>query len=278
MITGSLVLARRWVAPLGLAILMGTSAGAAPKKARTYYGPPAALGQGQIRTYVTLGANQLPASVGVEFDADSLNDLPSAESDGRWDVVNAAGEVVWHCCGHEVELGFAPEVAGLIPFQHFVINWNPEGHPPPGVFDPPHFDFHFYNISSAQRRSILAPTAETACTENGFVPVTCSDFEMLTQPLPAEQQPPNHVNVGAVEPGMGNHLLNFGSAEWSGKPFTHTWIFGTMGGSLSFWEPMITRDYLHWVQSLSPSDRSAVDPNGGAIQLAGSGAAVTVRR
>jgi hypothetical protein len=24
------------------------------------------------------------------------------------------------------------------------LNWNPHGHIPPGVYDLPHFDFHFY--------------------------------------------------------------------------------------------------------------------------------------
>jgi hypothetical protein len=250
----------------------------AKSKPKTYFGDPSTLGNGEIRTYVTLDADGLPVSVGVKFDASFLEDLPTEPSDGTWDILDSEGEVVWHCCGHEVELSFHEDVAHLIPFRHFVLNWNPAGHFPPGIYDSPHFDFHFYTIDSETRKSIPAPTAETACMEGGvFSPVTCADFKFLTLPLPADQQPPSHTNVGAVEPGMGNHLLDFSSAEWNGIPFSHTWIFGTMGGGLSFWEPMITRDYLLWVKGLSPSDKKDTDdPNRGSINSEGSGASVSV--
>ena len=227
---------------------------------------------------MTLDADEVPVSVGVEFDADLLNNLPTTPSDGTWDILDSEGNIVWHCCGHEVELFFHEDVANLIPFRHFVMNWNPAGHFPPGIYDAPHFDLHFYTIDSDTRKSIALPTAETVCMEDGiFSPVTCDVLEYLTLPLPADQQPLFHTNVGAVEPGMGNHLLDLTSGEWNGIPFSHTWIFGTMGGNLSFWEPMITRDYLLWVKGLSPSDKkTATDPNGGSIEFKGSGASVTV--
>jgi len=104
--------------------------------------------------------------------------------------------------------------------------------------------------------------------DSAFSPVACEVFDYLTLPLPADQQPLLHLNVGTVEPGMGNHLLDFTSAGWHSIPSSHPWIFGTMGGELSFWEPMITRDYLLWVKELSPSDKKhTTDPNGGAIDL-----------
>ena len=257
-------------------LTVGSPLRAEPAKSTTHYGSPASLGNGQIRTFVTVTTDHVPSSVGVEFDAALLDQLPTEASDGRWDIVDSAGNVVWHCCGHEVELSFAPAVAGLIPFRHFVMNWNPAGHFPPDIYDVPHFDLHFYTIDSATRQSILAPTAEMACGDPGFAPVTCEDLALLTQPLPADQQPPGYLSVDAVEPGMGNHLLDFSSGEWNGRPFTHTWIFGTMGGNLSFWEPMITRDYLGWVKDLSPSLKAVQDPNGGSIRTTGSGSSVTI--
>lgn len=243
----------------------------------TFYGVPGFIGNGAIRTYVETDHSGIPISVGVEFDATLLDNLPTSPSDGAWDILDEDGNVVWHCCGHEVELFFHDAVANLIPFEHFVLNWNPAGHVPPRVYDTPHFDLHFYTITSEARHSIEAPSAEDACRISDFSPVTCDDLAFLTLPLPSDQQPPNHTSVAAVEPGMGNHLLDFGSAEWNDAPFTHTWIFGTMGGNLSFWEPMITREYFLWLQSLSPSrKKSASDPNGGALSIKGHGASVNV--
>lgn len=45
-------------------------------------------------------------------------------------------------------------------------------------------------------------------------------------------------------PRMGVHWVNPTSPELNGKPFTHTFIFGTYDGELIFAEPMITRAFL----------------------------------
>ena len=78
----------------------------------------------------------------------------------------------------------------------------------------------------------------------GTVPLSCQDFDFAMQPLPLDMHPPAHVSVGAVEPGMGNHLLDLSSPEFTGGSFSHTWIFGVWKGSISYFEPMITSAYL----------------------------------
>ena len=151
-----------------------------------------------------------PVEIGVEI-TDSLMDLstlPTEPSDGQYDILNdATGEVDWYCCGHEVVLDFHPSVRNKIPFLHFVANWNPEGHPPQEVYTVPHFDLHFYTISNEERLSIEAPatTSETCSTNQTYIPVNCSDYKILMKDLPASQQSEGHINVGAVEPAMGNH-------------------------------------------------------------------------
>ena len=40
------------------------------------------------------------------------------------------------------------------PYQFVELNWNPQGHEPPGIYDLPHFDFHFYTISLEKRNTI----------------------------------------------------------------------------------------------------------------------------
>ena len=98
-------------------------------KEGTYYGIPGKLGSGLIRTFVTINDDQEPIEVGIEatvglFDSDKL---PTRESDGRNDVLDEDNNVVWYCCGHEVNLDFPIQVKNLIPFDHFVLNWNPKG-------------------------------------------------------------------------------------------------------------------------------------------------------
>jgi hypothetical protein len=51
-------------------------------------------------------------------------------------------------------------------------------------------------------------------------------------------------NVGAVAPAKGNHLIDETSPEFSGKKFTRTWIYGVYGGRVTFYEEMVTRDYM----------------------------------
>jgi hypothetical protein len=224
-----------------------------PFGAGTRWGGLAGLGNGAIQTFVTADSSGKPEYVGVYFTAGALSGLPETPSDGRWDVVDASGNVIIPCCGHEVVLNF-PETESAIPFEHFVLNWNPLGHPPAGVYDAPHFDLHFYTISNDERTAIAAATAETMCSVPNPpdapagehpVPVSCDTLEQGTMPLPEAQTPPGYIDVAEIAPGMGNHLVNAAAPELMGtEPFTHTWIYGAYAGRLTFYEPMITNAFF----------------------------------
>jgi hypothetical protein len=234
--TGSTLFAQGPVSPIGPGTTWGELSG---------------LGNGAIQTFVTADSSGKPEYVGVYFTDGLLSGLPETPSDGTWDVVDASGNVVFPCCGYEVVLHF-PESTAAIPFKHFVINWNPYGHPPPGVYDAPHFDLHFYTITNEARTAIAAATADTMCSvpnppdNPGEHPasVSCDIFQQAVMPLPDAQMPPGYINVGEVAPGMGNHLINTAAPEMAGEPFTHTWIYGAYGGRLTFYEPMITIAFL----------------------------------
>ncbi|MBA55365.1 MAG: hypothetical protein CMK89_12995 [Pseudomonadales bacterium] len=203
---------------------------------------PQALGDGEVRVFGTV-IGRYPLNVGVVFDGGVFSNAPLAESDGKWDVLDADGNIVWYCCGHELDFDVTDNIKRTTAFEHIVVNWNPQGHPPPtDIYRPPHFDFHFYTISREERHSIAAPTAEEMC--GAGIPLSCENYELAIMPLPEGMMPPEHSSVGAVEPAMGNHLLDLSSPEFNGGLFTHTWIFGTWKGALSFWEPMITKDFL----------------------------------
>lgn len=209
------------------------------------FGLARSLGNGQIRSYMVEKKNGRPEEIGILMPGSSLTGLPNASappSDGTWDVLDANGDVVWPCCGYETVLDLPESALEATPFKHIVVNWNNHGHPPPAIYDKPHFDFHFYTISNEERTSITAPSAEAMCGPT--LPLSCEDLETALKPLPDAQMPPDYFSPGAVEPGMGNHLLDSTAPELAGAPFDQTWIFGTWDGRISFFEPMITMDYL----------------------------------
>jgi len=162
------------------------------------------------------------------------------------------GNILMPCCGHEVVIEFDEEMSAA-PFQHALVNWNPVGHPPPGVYDVPHFDFHFYTTSVKDREAIAPAAHDTMCMVPSpadasvmlHLPVTCETLEQAVMPLPDDQMPPGYISVGEVIPGMGDHMVNLQAPELLGEaPFMHTWIYGAYGGRLTFYEPMITLAFL----------------------------------
>jgi hypothetical protein len=123
-----------------------------------------------------------------------------------------------------------PPQAAATGFDHIGLNWNPKGHDPEGIYKVPHFDFHFYLISPAERDRI---------TTRG------DDLERVRKPLPPEFVPEGYVFAPASEePGMGLHWVKPSSHEFHGKAFTHTFIYGSYDGRMIFLEPMMTRTFL----------------------------------
>lgn len=219
----------KWKALLGSLLVVGSLlvAGFSLHK-RTEWGDPISVGQGQMKTFVTLNGSGKPKAVGVHFTAAALSGLPAEES--------------------EAVLKF-PAAIEATPFDHFGLNWNPHGHAPSGVYSLPHFDFHFYAITEQERAEIKAGT----CTNDqdnripnppGVVPVTCEVFNRAMQALPADMLPTDYTLIPAVEPEMGNHVIDLTGPEFNGQSFTHTWIYGAYDGKLIFFEPMITRAFL----------------------------------
>ena len=73
----------------------------------------------------------------------------------------------------------------------------------------------------------------------------CGDVKRASRPVAAQYLPSGYIDVGAVVPRMGNHLLDSRSPELKDSlPFTSTFIYGAWEGELIFWEPMITLDFL----------------------------------
>lgn len=213
---------------LTAAVLAATQAGAERSAAAETSAPLAAgdsqlvttsavpMGDGSIRAWVRLDAKRQPTSVGVTFPEAALSNLP-------------AGGAGRSCCdGPEFVLALPADVPSL-PFTHVVVNWNPKGHEPAGIYDKPHFDFHFYMIAPETREEITADGA---------------DLGRCTKPLGAAATPAGYVPAPGGVPKMGAHWILAATPELHGQPFTKTFLYGSYDGQLTFLEPMITLAYL----------------------------------
>lgn len=55
---------------------------------------------------------------------------------------------------------------------------------------------------------------------------------------------PDYVDVEAVVPVMGNHLIDVTGPEFQRRPFTRSWIYGVYDGKVIFYEAMVARAYM----------------------------------
>ena len=176
------------------------------QKYNTYYGHQVQLGDGKVRTFVTISHTGVPAEIGIEMTAGALQGL---------------GEEVI-----QLSFPFHKKAGEVTPFEHVLLDWNPHGHEP-FFYEHPHFDFHFYMINETERNAISAGSP-------------------LMEQLPAVQYwPQGYVPTPGGVPQMGKHWVNPASPEISGgQLFTHTMIYGSYAGEFIFVEPMITRTFL----------------------------------
>jgi hypothetical protein len=197
------------------AVFAQHSARSAAPKERTIVGETKTLGAGQARSFVRVGPDGKPTAVGVIFSEDALEGLPKEPPPGEE--------------GIGITFALPPEAAATA-FKHIWLNYNPHGHPPEKIYDVPHFDFHFYMISDAEREGI---TAEGEGLLKGN-----------KQPA-AEFIPEGYVYIpNSTIPRMGAHWVNPLGRELHGQAFTNTFLFGSYDGRLIFGEPMIAKSFL----------------------------------
>lgn len=196
------------------------ASGAASSASRTVYGKPVTVGRGTARTYVTVN-NGVTSEVGVALTEGALSGLPDAHAPG---AVHAEGHITF-----KQVMEFPVE--NTSPFRHVLFNWNPNGHEPPGVYDAPHFDIHFYNIENAERLAIDPADPEyRRKAERKPAPELIPERYILPAPLAFAQ--------------MGVHWVDTTSAELKGEPFSRTLLYGSWNGKVIFVEPMITKAFL----------------------------------
>jgi hypothetical protein len=179
----------------------------------TAFGTPVTIGDGTARSYLVTQDGR-PTELGVALSEAAAEGLPTAGSMMMYEYL------------------LPLPANNPTQFQIVAVNWNPTGHPPPAVYTVPHFDVHFYMMPLADRNAIAASDPA---------------FAAKAAKLPAESfRQPGYVAdpPEAAVPMMGLHWLDPEAPEFNGESFTRTFITGSWNGQFTFFEPMVTREYL----------------------------------
>jgi hypothetical protein len=192
------------------------------------YGPPVTLGEGKIRAYVVLDErrDRMPIEIGVAIDARVIEGaLPGSEM---------------------LSVPITLPAQAPAPYEFVLFDWNPHGHVPPGVFDLPHFDFHFYLVPQADVHAIVRSDPSFTTRANNL---PTGDF---VPPNYIVGKPPFLDAAAVAVPGMGVHWQDLLSPEYqlilgnpaAYRPFTKTYVYVSWDGRFTALEPMVTREYL----------------------------------
>ena len=100
-----------------------------------FRGDSVALGDGMVYSWIQIDGIGVTEAIGITMTESVLSNLPSAPGEFSLNL---------------------PVVASDSLFTHVLFDWNPQGHEPPGVYNLPHFDVHFYIVSVAEREAIVA--------------------------------------------------------------------------------------------------------------------------
>jgi hypothetical protein len=216
------------------------------------YGTSQNIGNGTVRTYIITDekAGGAPLEVGVAMSERALEGLPAAmQMDGG---SMPSGHAVMAMNMYLLDL----PAQNPTPYKFVQFDWNPNGHEPAGVYDQPHFDFHFYTVPVEVRNSIVPSDPQYAARAARY---PAAEFRA---PFYVDAATPAGIPAAAATvPQMGLHWLDARSPElqkMTGHPenyqtFTKTFIYGSWDGQFIFDEPMITRAYIL-------AKRDATDP------------------
>jgi hypothetical protein len=216
------------------------------------YGERSRLGNGEVTAY-TQAEGTRPTAVGMILTDGVLEGLPTdPANDDKWCFDKDGNGTVdpnTECSGgyeSQLELGSNFQRNVDSPFTFVLNNWNPHGHIPVGVYNVPHFDVHFYTVPDSERTAIRPGPCPAL--------VNCDDYELGKKLPAAKYLAPDYIDVDAVEPAMGNHLVDPTAPEFNGQPFTRTFLYGVWNTEVTFYEPMVTHEYFSGLRAGTIAD------------------------
>ena len=179
---------------------------------------------GELCTWARAQGEQV-IEAGATIPIASIEGAPLEHAAMAWPPVPAAALAL---------PGTGTEASGL---QLLTVYWEPMGHPP-GPYMTPHFDFHFYLVSAAERAAI-------DCKDETKPQALPPAYILPDEKLPPDMAQAIGVStlVGICVPQMGMHALL--AAEFEGQAtFSGTMVIGYYQGKPIFIEPMISRAML----------------------------------
>jgi hypothetical protein len=184
---------------------------------KTFKGPELQFQHGKAWTWYEEDGSGKPVNLAVTVDSLAMHSLDTSHAENPG-----------HHHTNMISLVF-PSQASKTPFRHFGLDWNPHGHEPEGIYGQPHFDFHFYMISEAERNEIPSfdddPTKFQIYPERSYMPA-------------------NYIYILGGVPQMGSHWVDTLASELHGNLFTQTFLMGSYDGKVIFYEPMITHQFI----------------------------------
>jgi hypothetical protein len=208
-------------ATLALSVLVPSSSATAQRPApdpRIVYGQSITLSGVTLSTWAKVLPHGRVTQVGLTLPMAFVKTPPAQPASGP------DGQFV---------LAFPKVVQQSTYFNHLELGWNPHGHEPEGVWDVPHFDFHFEGVPVQSIWDI------------GFgVNLGNGLFGDSIVPTP-ERMPAGYVYPGqlALVPFMGVHAFRPEDIVPSDQ-FTAVVLAGFYNGNMIFIEPMITQEFL----------------------------------
>jgi Domain of unknown function (DUF5602) len=211
------------VTSLGAVLIVLGTAIASP--AADFFGNSQPLGNGFVRSIVTLDNNGNPLEIGVAFTPGALS-LPTGDVP---DVVTQLS---------------LPLEASATAFNHIELTYRPNavpGNPP--AFGVPRFGIDFFLLSS-QERALICPNPDTT----GSVPTCVGDelAQVLKTPDPG-LVPEGLLPTGVAEPKIGTRYFDpdiaFPIASGQ-QPFNSVYDYGFFDGKLSFMDVAVTKAFL----------------------------------
>jgi len=178
-------------------------------------GESTAVGCGEVTTYATTDSDGELSSLGVHIDGTAMDEFgdEAVQTHLHFPTETSEGDAL-----------------DLRQFTFVGFHYEPNGHPPPEIYDVPHFDFHYYMIEEEPVEDISGgPLGDAPLPFLGL-----ADYDIPAAQIPSDYMFEEHRFI--VE-GMGEHLLDSTAPEFQGEEFTHTYVYGVYDPDIDLAEP-----------------------------------------